>query len=118
MKLPNLEQANVPESKITSYLLNIEHEVGGDKAAFFIHFGFSVDRWDRLAEALVTHATQYEVVKQEETRFGTRYVVEGELETPSGRTPLVRSVWFVPRGAEQPRLTTAYPLEERHDQGT
>jgi hypothetical protein len=111
MKLPNAEQAIVTEAKITTYLLMETHPEGGGKSLFFIHFGFSVAQWETFAQALICHAHEHEVVKMEPTRFGTRYVVEGELYTPSGRKPAVRVVWFLRLGETMPRLVTAYPLK-------
>lgn len=105
----------MPPEKIIDYLLDVEHESGQGKALFFIHFGFSVAKWEVLAQALVSHANQNDVVKQEMTQFGTRYVIEGTLETPSQRKPQVRVVWFIPKDARIPRLATAYPLEESDD---
>ena len=52
-----------------------------------------------------------DVVQTRETGFGPRYMVEGELNTPAGRRPRVRSVWQFDHGAIAPRLITAYPLE-------
>ncbi|MFB6249830.1 MAG: DUF6883 domain-containing protein [Salinibacter sp.] len=46
------------------------------------------------------------VVRTEETRHGTTYVVEGPL---SGA--VVRSVWMIRTGESFPRLVTAYPIE-------
>lgn len=115
MKLPNRDQAIVPEAKITSYLLDVEHESGRGKALFFVRFGFSVAKWEVLAQALIQHADEHDIVKQEATRFGTRYVIEGILQTPSRRTPQVRTVWFIPKDKQEPRLTTAYPLKEQDD---
>ena len=115
MKLPNAAQAYVPPEKTTNYLLDMEHEGGRGKANFFIHFGFSVAKWDELAHALIRHATEYEVAKEETTQFGTRYVIEGALQTPSHRKPQVRVVWFIPKYERRPRLVTAYPLEEYND---
>jgi hypothetical protein len=43
---------------------------------------------------------------------GQKYIVEGNIETPSGKTPRVRTVWIVDRGLETPRLVTAYPRED------
>ncbi|WP_375338992.1 DUF6883 domain-containing protein [Ancylothrix sp. D3o] len=38
------------------------------------------------------------------------------LPAPDGRSPPVRSVWFIDTGAENPRLVTAYPLKtKKHD---
>ena len=115
MKLPKLDEAVVPPEKIQDYLLNVYHDEGSGKVQFFLHFGFSVAEWKELAQALIRHAHDHEVVKREATRFGTRYVVEGNLEVPDGRTPTVRVVWFIARGKANPRLATAYPVEEDHD---
>lgn len=115
MKLPNLQQAQVPPEKITHYLLDTSHDEGRGKALFFLHVGFSVARWEELAQALIRHAHEHEVVKEEATRFGTRYVIEGALPTPEGRNVQLRSVWFISTGDPNPRLVTAYPLEEQND---
>ncbi len=84
MRLPNLEQALVPQAKITDYLLSTTHEDGKHKAAFFMQFGFTVESWETLAKALLDHAAKHEVAKVVDTAYGTNYVVEGELETPVG----------------------------------
>ncbi len=110
MRLPNYDKAIVPREKIVDYLLSFTHRDGRSKAIFFSGFGFSADAWQTLADALRRHAVANEVAKIEATPFGTRYVVEGELAAPDGRTPLVRVVWFVDTGEDAPRLATAYPL--------
>jgi len=115
VQLPNLDQAHVPPAKIKDYLLNVEHEDGRGKAVFFNLFGFSLTNWQALAEALLIHAEQHDVAKQEETPFGTRYVIEGVLSTPTDRTPQVRVVWFISNDTTEPRLVTAYPLEDSND---
>ena len=110
MKLPNFEKANIPREKITDYLMSSSHSDGRGKAAFFARFGFKVDSWQTLAEALLRHAETHEVTKMEASPpFGIRYVIEGNLETPDGRAPLVRVVWFIGVDEEIPRLVTAYP---------
>jgi hypothetical protein len=54
MKLPYLENAYVPDSKVVRYLLNLEHKQGGkDKAVFFMRFGFTMDAWEVLRQALI-----------------------------------------------------------------
>lgn len=110
MKLPNYDKAIVPREKIVDYLLSHAHRDGRSKAAFFTQFGFSADVWQTLVESLLRHAAEHEVAKVETSPFGTRYVIEGDLRTPDGRTPLVRVVWFVDDGADTPRLATAYPV--------
>jgi hypothetical protein len=47
-----------------------------------------------------------------ETVHGIKYVLDGGMETPGGKTPVVRTIWIVDRGLDRPRLVTAYPREE------
>ncbi|MGH9197929.1 MAG: DUF6883 domain-containing protein [Acidimicrobiia bacterium] len=36
--------------------------------------------------------------------------MEGTIETPYGRTPSIRSVWFLETGQDASRFVTAYPF--------
>jgi uncharacterized protein DUF6883 len=111
MKLPNPDKLVVEREKITDYLLNPAHRYGASKARFFSEFGFRVERWEVFAEALREHGRSHDVARVRETGFGPRYVIEGELDTPIGRRPRVRTVWQMDEGAVAPRLISAYPLE-------
>ena len=111
MKLPHAGKAVVPKEKLTNYLLSATHPLGHDKAAFFNRFGFRIEEWDVMAHSLREHIVDHDVASTQDTRLGTRYTVEGQLETPDGRRPLVRVVWFIARNANIPRFVTAYPLE-------
>jgi hypothetical protein len=44
MMLPDRDRAHVDRSKITEYLLSLSHPDGRTKAAFFMRFGFRVER--------------------------------------------------------------------------
>jgi len=110
-KLPHSDEALIPQKKIVDYLLSPTHDSGRDKAIFFMHFGFTPEAWEVLAQALRQHAAQHEVAKVEASPFGQRYVVEGSLQTPGGRAPQVRAVWFIDTGEVTPRFVTAYPLK-------
>lgn len=110
MKLPNVVDCRVPEAKITLYLLDVNSPRGQAKAAFFMAFGFTIEKWQELAQALKHHAQTHEVSKVVQTNYGLHYVIEGVLLTPDGRNPSVRSVWAIlDDGDEMPRLVTAYP---------
>lgn len=98
MKLLNAEQAEVPQDKITEYLLSTTHSVGKHKAAFFLNFGFTVENWEIMAQSLIKHAIENEVVN--------------ERESPDERNPNVQSVWFIDEGNDSPRLVTAYPRKD------
>ena len=97
MKLPNAEDLIVEREKIVDYLLNAAHRYGASKARFFGEFGFRVERWEVLAEALLEHGRRHEVARTRETGFGPRYTVEGELNTPGGRRPQVHGLATGPR---------------------
>lgn len=109
MRLPNAQQARVDPAKITGYLLSARHPDGGEKAKFFFDFGFRPEQWQGLSEALRVHGANHEVVKIYEDRYGIKYVIDGSLETPDGRSPNVRTVWQIDRGTDHPRFITAYP---------
>jgi hypothetical protein len=111
MKLPNASQLIVERKKILDYLLNPLHRYGAAEERFFAAFGFRVDTWEILAEALREHGRPYKILRMQETGSGPRYIVEGELNTPAGRRPHVRSVWQFDDGTIAARLMTAYPLE-------
>jgi hypothetical protein len=115
MKLPNLDKAIAPKNKLTEYLLCETHVDGGPKAEFFRLFGFLPDDWARLAQALLNHPAEHDIVAEESTPFGTRYVIEGPLLAADGRRPNLRSIWFIDTGKDTPRLVTAYPLKGNVD---
>jgi hypothetical protein len=110
VKLPNHERASVSREKVVDYLLSTTHRDGRHKAVFFGGFGFTVANWEELASVLVRHSHDHEVAKEEDSPFGTRYVVEGIMLMVDGRTAYVRTVWFIDNGADTPRFVTAYPL--------
>jgi hypothetical protein len=112
MKLPNAEHAVVPERKITAYLLSETHPRGKHKARVFRAFGFTLDDWQTLAQALSDHAARNDVAKTELSSVGQRFVIEGIIETPIGRLLAIRSVWFLDSGESIPRFVTAYPLRK------
>ena|SRR6516164_8465799 len=111
MKLPNALLAVVEREKVVDYLLNRAHRYGASKAEFFSKYGFLLEKWEVLAQALLQHGQKHDVINVMETGFGPRYLIEGQLPSPDGRAPLVRTVWQLDRGQVAPRLITAYPAE-------
>jgi hypothetical protein len=112
MKLPNADNTVVECDKIVTYLLNAGHPDNGGKAQFFGGLGFQRDRWETLAAALRKLARETTVTQSLESPHGQKYVIVGEIESPSGRVAMVQTIWIVERGADMPRLVTAYPYEE------
>lgn len=111
MKLPFGERAYVSPSKVRDYLLSRTHPVGRWKARVFLAVGFNETNASELEEALLSLARRQDVSGVERSVHGTKYVIEGEIETPSGRRLTVRTVWIIEPGTQVPRLVTAYVLE-------
>jgi|SRR3990172_3421166 len=113
MRLPKVENAEIPETKITRYLLSTTHRAGKSKAFFFRQFGFDLGRWEALALALKQHASDTEVALEKKTIFGTRYIIDGLLKAPDGRWLNIRTARFIDKDGDAPRFVTAHPLRRR-----
>lgn len=109
MKLPGAQRAYVPLSKLTDYLLSETHAIGRTKAAFFYRAGFTRERAGDLRAALLELARRGKVTEVIETAYGMKYVVDGELRSPTGENIKLRTVWIVEKDESRPRLVTAYP---------
>ena len=108
-RLPYLDRAVVPAAKIADYLLSARHPGGRAKARFLESFGFRVQDGHALRNAIIAHARANDITASHQTRFGTRYEIDGPLPTPDGRAPNVRVVWFVDLHENVPRLVTLVP---------
>jgi hypothetical protein len=42
--------------------------------------------------------------------YGTKYVIDGMIETPDNIAVQVRTVWIIEEGEDRPRFVTAYPV--------
>lgn len=109
MPIPNAALAVVPCEKVTEYLLDPLHLVGGSKAQWLLSLGFDRRRPEQLADSLlemVLHAATYTA---EESVYGVKYTVPGRIPTPSGRSVNIVTVWIAEPADPRPRLVTAYP---------
>ena len=109
MKLPHADRAEVDPGKLGRYLLSESHPVGKAKARFFRDAGFDESTIDLLIQGLLQIARTQEVVGTSATVHGKKYILDGELETPSGRRLRMRTIWIIDQGQERPRLVTVYP---------
>ena len=113
MKLPCADHAICDEQKVRDYLLARDHPVGRGKARFFEALGFSRERWRELRVALLALAAEGDATASTPSVFGQKYLLEGILKGPSGRSASVTTVWIVLVGEERPRLVTARPADIR-----
>ena len=113
MKLPNAPLAIVPSRKLSDYLLNPGHPDKGGKAAFFFSLRFRFESPEVLAFAFRQMASSAVITDAVETSHGTKYIIDAQIESPSGKSPWVRTVWIIDRGQSAPRLVTAFPTEQK-----
>lgn len=109
MKFPNRDKTYIPPSKLTEYLLSETHTVGKAKAKFFQGLGFNETNPRVLEQSLLAIAYTGTIVEVVSSPHGTKYVVDGSLETPSGVVVEVRTVWIIEVEEDRPRFVTAYP---------
>jgi uncharacterized protein DUF6883 len=107
--LPNAHLAVVEQREITEYLLNPAHPQNGGKARFFASMGLTDKRWQLMVTGLSELAKNGQVVQSSQTAHGRKFIVDGDIDAPSGNKVRVRSVWIVDQGKDNPRLVTAYP---------
>lgn len=88
LKLPNAENAILPEPKFTKYLFDENSEKGYPKGrAFTDRLGYGIDNWQKLQKALKEGTTQYPATFKGNEGFGDRYeqkmVLYGLKDTPA-----------------------------------
>jgi hypothetical protein len=108
-KLPHADQAIIDPRKVTSYLLDAMHPVGGPKAAFFAGCGFRADDPAVLISALLEHGRAHEAIDLPSTVHGAKYAVVGMLRSPDSTNPTIRTIWIIDAGQAVPRFVTAVP---------
>ena len=110
MKLPNRENAYIPSPKLHDYLLSKTHSVGRWKARFFRSLGFDETNVDVLEQRLIAIAHSENVEDVIPSAHGTKYVIDGSLQTLVSSFVQVRTVWIIDAGQNRPRFVTAYPV--------
>ena len=110
LKPPNAANAVVELPKLTTYALNPDHRVGGDKARLFKSI-LDMEAKDAagLRRALLDAARRLDAEERWSDAFGTRYIIEFAMEW-KGKRAMVRSVWFVRVRETFPRLVSCFPL--------
>ena len=109
MELPNRDNAFISPAKLTEYLLSESHPSGRSKAQYLRAAGFDENNVDLLEQGLVTIAQSFEVQNSTTTSHGTKYVIDGHMQAPSGNIIRLRTVWIIDAGQDRPRFVTAYP---------
>ena len=108
MRIPNGDAAIVDDEKITEYLLNPAHPVGGPKARLFkALLGLDLTNAHLLKAALLSAARNVDAIAGKSSPFGQKYELRFQMTGPRGPYTIL-SIWIVPVGHVEPRLVTAY----------
>ena len=110
MKLPELYQIIIPKKKIIDYLLSLSHTIGKHKARYFYKVGFSVENREQFSDAIIEIVRDINISKQFQNNYGTIFIIEGEMKTPSNTKIKVRTVWIVLTNQNIATLITVYPI--------
>jgi hypothetical protein len=101
LKLPNVEQATVAQSKIINYLLSLTHDTGKSKAKFFINRKTKmIQEHDLIILKTPLHDHNLQVGD-----IGTVVLIHGEQEG--------YEVEFTTLDGEAIAITTLYPEQVR-----
>jgi hypothetical protein len=108
VKLPNADRVRIDERKVRGYLLSPSHPVGRFKARVFAALGFGESTAAPFMAELRRIAVAGEVAEVQDTAFGRKYTVPGDLTGPAG-SATVLTVWIQELGHEDVRLVTVRP---------
>lgn len=113
MRLPNADRTVVDLRKLTEYVLNPDHEVGGHKAKLLVvALEITLDQAGYLRDLLLHVAQTHEAESVTEDQYGKRYRIDFAVETSYGEEKL-RSGWIIRHDEDFPRLTTCWVLKRR-----
>ena len=100
----------VEQSKI-KYLLQLsrKNSYTDSKVQFFDSFGFSMENPSQFVDAIKSHPVTAQLNGKPLSIWGQRFVFVCNIDTPSGKSVCIKSVWQVDVGQVRPRLITAYP---------
>jgi hypothetical protein len=110
VRVPRAAEASVPTDKLEGYVLKPDHPDNRGKAKGFAALGFTVENAAALRAELLAAVRRSPPVKVEDAHpWGwRRYRLETVVTGPAGRRALVRSIWWIDREGDAPRLVSSY----------
>lgn len=98
--------------KLTEYLLNIDHPVGGSKAAFFLDtLQIKPNDWQYLADQFLQAAKLTTLHRLELKQYGASHGAYALVTGRNGRQVVVETAWQLQETGPA-RFITAYPASE------
>jgi hypothetical protein len=108
VRLPGADRVRIDEQKVRDYLLSRTHLVGRFKARVFVALGFDESSVHVFVSELRRIAASGEVVEVDDTEFGRKYTVPGDLRGSAGSAQVL-TVWILEAGQRDVRLVTVRP---------
>lgn len=110
MGLHNSNKVIIPREKLIDYILSEIHSTGKFKAKYFRNIGFNETNIHLFEKALRQIAKSEEVKDEIISEYGTKYIVDGKIHSPTKQTVRVTTVWIIEKGQNRPRFVTVYPV--------
>lgn len=105
MRLP--ADSIIAPGKVTQYLLR--RRIENDKSAFLALAGYREATADRLLADIREQILPLEAEHIEETEYGTKYRIRGELVGPNGRALRILTIWMTEIATKQTKFITLFP---------
>jgi len=84
--------AVIATAKLTGYLL--VPLAKDDKSQFLAQAGYTIEKWQQLERDLREQILSLEALPTARTQYGQKYAITGDLNSPSGRTIQVKTIWI------------------------
>ena len=106
--LPNYQQAEIPDEKISGYFLNPLHERGKHKARIFRQiFGITADNGELLKAEILKNLQKCEITNIHENSHGTIYTVPLKICIFEREAEII-TAWIIHYNTTIPKLITCY----------
>jgi hypothetical protein len=102
---------HVPDQKLSKYLFAEGHTDGWPKGRYLLALGFSNAAHAEIAEALIQQARNGRDTSRE-TEHGRLHEIKGPIDTPSGKTPTITTVWIEEPNSGILRFVTFLPYRK------
>ncbi len=110
MKLPHPKKITIPKEKLVNYILSETHPTGKFKARIFRKLGFDETNINIFKKELQLIVKSQETTEVLVSPYGTKYIIDGQIKTPNGKTIKIRTIWIIEMGQDRPRFITLYPV--------
>lgn len=111
--LRNAMDAYIDPRKLRDYALNINHDSGRFKAAFFAQMGYDAENWQLLERDIREQHLTTGAERGSASSFGIKYNIIAPLVGPNGESRWVTTVWIFRAGEAFADLVTIEPAKRR-----